>query len=131
MASSTFTAAAAAVVAAPPSIAPTLADIYGAEDVPLVLSHLSHWWSVVQMQDLMTWLHTSVDLPWWGSIAAATVLLRLLALPFEVAMLRNSLRMKQILPEVERIQAEMKKAATPEEKRPHAQALLRLFKDKR
>jgi membrane protein insertase Oxa1/YidC/SpoIIIJ len=87
-------------LSSPSSASPTLADIYGVEDVPLVLEHLSHWWSVVQMQDLMTWLHTTVDLPWWGSIAAATVLLRLLAMPFEVVLLRNSLRMKQILPEV-------------------------------
>jgi YidC/Oxa1 family membrane protein insertase len=127
---SASSAAAAALPSVPPA-SPTLADIYGAEDVPLVLDHLSQWWSVLQLQDLIGWLHTTADLPWWGSIAAATVCLRVLVIPLEVLQLRNSLRMKQILPDVERIQAQMTAAATEEEKRVHAVALLQLFKDKK
>ena len=116
--------------ASPPASSLTLADVYGADDVPLVLDHLSQWWSVLQMQDLMSWLHSTVGLPWWASIAAATIVLRVIAMPFEVAMLRNSLRMKQIMPSVQRLQEQMIRAASPEEKRAHAQELLQLFRDK-
>ena len=111
--------------------APSLADLYGAEDVPFVLEHLSHVWSVVQMQDLITWVHATSGLPWWGSIAAATLLLRTLAVPFEVAMMRNSLRLKQILPQVDRLRARMNNTSDVDMKQKHARALLQLFKDHR
>lgn len=123
-------AAAAALPSAPPP-SPTLADIYGAEDVPLVLEHLSQWWSVLQLQDLIGWLHTTTAMPWWASIAAATFCLRVLVIPLEVLQLRNSLRMKRILPDVERIQSHMNAATTEAEKRVHAETLLQLFKDKK
>lgn len=123
--------ASSSVVPSVASASPSLSDVYGAEDVPLVLDHLSQWWSVLQMQEFMTWLHEQVGLPWWGSIAAATVVLRVVALPFEVAMLRNSLRIKQILPDVERMQAQMNDALTPDDKKRHAQALIKLFQDRR
>lgn len=110
---------------------PTLADIYGAEDVDLVLDHLSSWGGVVALQDLITWLHVSGDLSWWASIAACTILLRFGALPFEIVMLRNSLRMKQIIPQVEQIHENMNQAETDEERQQHARTLMQLFKDKR
>lgn len=47
-------------------------------------------------------------LPWWGSIAALTVVIRVAMLPFVVKVLRNNINMSNIKPQMDAIIASSK-----------------------
>ena len=47
--------------------------------------------------------HDATGAPWWATITGATLALRCALIPFNVALLRNSLRLKLALPETARL----------------------------
>lgn len=47
-------------------------------------------------------------LPWWGSIAALTVVIRVVMLPFVVKVMRNNINMSNIKPQMDAIIASSK-----------------------
>ena len=52
-------------------------------------------------------LHEWSGMPWWATLAAGTVALRLVTTPFNVALLRNSLRLKLVKKEAEGVAARL------------------------
>lgn len=72
-------------------------------------------------------LHDATGLPWWGTIAVGTLMLRSVLTPFNISLLRNSLRMKLIKSETEKAAAEMELAKTTAEKEKAADGLLARF----
>ncbi len=49
-------------------------------------------------------LHTTLDIPYWGSIIASTLILRTILLPITISGIQNSARLQCMKPEMERIQ---------------------------
>lgn len=110
-----------ATVIEPPAL-PThsvevLAQLYGPEQAQLVAEALSEVWSVKLVEAGLHALHDAAGLPWWATIVAATLALRTLLVPVNVALLRNTLRMKLIHPQVAALEAKMADAALPEGER--------------
>ena len=56
------------------------------------------------IQSMLEWMHLHTGLPWWGSIALCTVVLRLVLFPLIVHLQKNAIRMNNIRPELEKIQ---------------------------
>lgn len=104
-----------------------LAKIYRPEDVALAVQHLSDLWSVRQVEAGLHWVHDTYQLPWWATIITCTLALRFLLAPVNISLLRNSLRMKIIMPEVERLNHLMTTAPTHAERVESAQALRTLY----
>lgn len=124
-----------ATVIEPPAL-PThtvevLAQLYGPEQAQLVAEALSEVWSVKLVEAGLHALHDAAGLPWWATIVAATLALRTLLVPVNVALLRNTLRMKMIHPQVAALEAKMADAALPEGERMAAAGELQaLFAEK-
>ena len=53
-------------------------------------------------------IHQFLDVPYWGSIAIATLSLRVILSPISIGAIRNGARMAVVRPEVDRIQTAMK-----------------------
>lgn len=108
-----------------------LAQLYGPEQAQLVAEALSDVWSIKLVEAGLHALHDAAGLPWWATIVAATLALRTLLVPVNVALLRNTLRMKMIHPQVAALEAKMADAALPEGERMAAAGELQaLFADK-
>ncbi|KAK9860345.1 hypothetical protein WJX84_004274 [Apatococcus fuscideae] len=60
------------------------------------------------MQSLLLGIHSVTGLPWWGTIALTTVGARLVTAPLTLIQIRNTYRMTQARPEMEKIAAWMK-----------------------
>lgn len=102
------TAAAAVAWAAAPKAALTpsaaaLAALYGERDAHHVARALSAAPTVVAAGKGLRLLRESSGAPWWLTIVGATLALRCALVPLNVALLRNSLRMKLIMPDVLRL----------------------------
>eukprot|EP01092_Planopodium_desertum_P008677 TRINITY_DN3681_c0_g1_i1.p1 TRINITY_DN3681_c0_g1~~TRINITY_DN3681_c0_g1_i1.p1 ORF type:complete len:321 (+),score=-15.01 TRINITY_DN3681_c0_g1_i1:25-987(+) len=108
-----------------------LESIYPADDVSLVTHSISHLWPVLQVERVLMDIHSSIDLPWWSTIVLFTLGLRFIMFPVNLALLRNSLRLKTILPEVKMLDQEMINAQTSEASTDAANRLLQLYKEKK
>ena len=60
------------------------------------------------LQSMLEWVHLHTGLPWWGSIAACTVLLRFVLFPLVVHLQKNAIRMNNIKPEMDKIQERLR-----------------------
>ena len=84
------------------------------------------------VQYLLELLHISVGLPWWGSIAVGTVLLRTVMLPLMIKGMINTARLTNIKPELDRLQAKLRELANSQnqmEKSAASMELQKLFTD--
>jgi YidC/Oxa1 family membrane protein insertase len=115
------------LVALPPEVVAHLLELYRPDEAMLVAEHLSTWWSVRQVEAGLQMIHDAAGLPWWATIACMTLGLRMALAPVNIALLRNSLRMKIVLPETQRLDHVMKSAATEEERVAAAEELRALF----
>lgn len=70
----------------------------------------SNWTPVGWLQQVMEVVNVSIGLPWWATIISVTLLIRLATTPVYIKLLRNSVRMANIRPEIEKLTSEMKKA---------------------
>lgn len=62
------------------------------------------------VQQLLDLLHTSAGLPWWATIAASTVVVKVLLLPLIIKGQKNSIHMNNNLPQMQHLQAKMTEA---------------------
>lgn len=108
-----------------PSLHHALSRLYSPEDAPLVAAHLSSAPTVLAVERRMTWLHEVTHVPWWGVIVGVTLGLRIALAPLNVSLLRNSLRMKVIMPQVGSLSAEIHTSGAPQEA---SRRLLALFR---
>lgn len=82
-----------------------LSRLYSPEDAPLVAHHLSQAPTVRLVERQMRWLHDKYGLQWYEVIVGSTCALRCALAPLNISLLRNSLRMKVLMPEVSRLGA--------------------------
>ncbi|TRY69683.1 hypothetical protein DNTS_030271, partial [Danionella cerebrum] len=70
---------------------------------------LVHFTPVGFVQKLVEVLHVSADLPWWGAIVAATVLVRCAVIPLVVRFNREAAKLHNVMPELTKIMERLKK----------------------
>ena len=90
------------------------------------------WWSILAdpLFLLLRWLHTHIVANWGWSILILTVLLSLLTLPTRIAMMRSSLKMQRIQPQMDAIkQRYAKYKATDPKRQEMNQEIFKLQKD--
>lgn len=73
---------------------------------------LGGWSPVGLIQSALEFIHVSVGLPWWGTIAIATVILRSLIFPLVVVSQRNAAKMNNYMPQLQVLQMKMSEART-------------------
>lgn len=106
-----------------------LEELYAPEQVPLVAEHVFHAFTVDRVEALLHRIHDSWHLPWWGTIVATTLMLRAAMAFVQVSLLRNSLRMELIKPEVDRLDAILQSSsASTAAREAAAEELLALFR---
>ncbi|BET02391.1 60Kd inner membrane protein [Nesidiocoris tenuis] len=71
---------------------------------------LGSWTPVGLVQRSLEFLHVTLDLPWWGAIAAGTLVIRLIVFPLVIMAQRNAAKMNNCLPEMQMIQLKMSEA---------------------
>ncbi|XP_076670372.1 OXA1L mitochondrial inner membrane protein isoform X2 [Andrena cerasifolii] len=59
------------------------------------------------IQSCLEWLHIGCDMPWWSTIVAGTVCVRLLIFPLVIIAQRNAANMTNNMPEMQKIQVKM------------------------
>ncbi|XP_062947359.1 mitochondrial inner membrane protein OXA1L [Cynocephalus volans] len=62
------------------------------------------------IQNLLEFMHVNLDLPWWGAIAACTVLARCLVFPLIVKGQREAAKIHNHLPEIQRFSTRIREA---------------------
>jgi membrane protein insertase Oxa1/YidC/SpoIIIJ len=93
-------AAAPASIIADPDHVRALRKLYHPDDAIMIDHSLTTWWTTSYVTAALRKLHDSSGLPWWATIAAVTLALRVAVMPINLMLLRNSLRMKIVHPEV-------------------------------
>ena len=71
---------------------------------------LASWWPSGRVQWFMEYLHINVDMPWWGTIMVSTLVMRIILFPVLLYAQRNSAKMAQHGPEMQKLQAKMSEA---------------------
>ncbi|KAK3872004.1 hypothetical protein Pcinc_022892 [Petrolisthes cinctipes] len=71
---------------------------------------LGGWTPVGIMQNCLEYLHISANLPWWATIAIATVMLRTMIFPLVLKSQRNAAKMHNNLPQLQVLQMKMSEA---------------------
>ncbi|KAF5273264.1 hypothetical protein FQR65_LT04686 [Abscondita terminalis] len=71
---------------------------------------LAAWTPVGLIQSCLEFFHVSFGLPWWGSIALGTVIVRLLMFPLVIIAQRNGAKMNNYMPQLQAIQLKMTEA---------------------
>ncbi len=90
------------------------------------------WWSILAdpLFLLLRWLHNHIVANWGWSILILTVLLSLLTLPTRIAMMRSSLKMQRIQPQMDAIKQRYAKYKATDPKRQEMNAeVFKLQKD--
>jgi YidC/Oxa1 family membrane protein insertase len=82
-------------------------------------------WPVLKVQAFVEQVHSLSGLPWWAAIMCVTIVSRVLVMPVNISSLRNSLRLKRIIPQVADLQTQMSNVNEPEERRLQAARQLR------
>jgi YidC/Oxa1 family membrane protein insertase len=117
--------------AASPALLEKLAQLYPPDVVNSVAAHIYNFPLTPLMDYALTNLHAITGLPWWASIVAMTMLLRVAVLPLNISFMRHQLRVKCIQPLLARHYAQLKAAGTPEEAHAHARETLSLLSAKK
>ncbi|OQV17253.1 Mitochondrial inner membrane protein OXA1L [Hypsibius exemplaris] len=71
---------------------------------------LNTWWPAGLLRSTFDWIHVTLDVPWWATIVAATLVVRILLFPLVVKSQRNAAVMQRNLPEMQRLQLAMSDA---------------------
>lgn len=79
--------------------------IYDKKDAPLVAKHLSSWWTSQLIDRLFYQIKDGLNVPWWAAITTGTLALRFALMPIQLGLLKNSLRMKILTPEIANLEA--------------------------
>ncbi|EDW69562.1 mitochondrial inner membrane protein OXA1L [Drosophila virilis] len=71
---------------------------------------LGGWSPVGMVQNCMEFLHCTWDIPWWGTIAIGTIVVRTLIFPLVILAQRNSAKMSNNMPQMQVLQLKMTEA---------------------
>ncbi|XP_018647739.1 putative cytochrome oxidase biogenesis protein (oxa1 mitochondrial) [Schistosoma mansoni] len=71
---------------------------------------LNSYWPSGWYQSLLETLHVHLDLPWWGAIAASTILIRMCMFPVMVRQRRHLAEYTNIIPQVTVLQESLTRA---------------------
>ncbi|GAB0100364.1 mitochondrial inner membrane protein OXA1L [Sergentomyia squamirostris] len=71
---------------------------------------LGGWTPVGMVQQCMEYLHIGLDLPWWGTIAIGTIVVRTVLFPLVVVAQRNAAKMNNHMPQMQVLQMKMTEA---------------------
>lgn len=96
-----------------PTVVPveSFVESLGDDVVPTLQSvGLGGWSPSGMVQQLLDFLHTTTGLPWWATIAASTVCIKVLLLPLIIKGQKNSINMNNNLPQMQHLQAKMTEA---------------------
>lgn len=117
----------------PKSLDGTLSAIHGANGGPSLDKIVSFGFATVLSKPmflLMRWLHNHIVANWGWSILILTVLLSVLTLPTRVAMMRSSMKMQRIQPQMDEIKRKYAQYKATDPKRQEMnQAVFKLQKD--
>ncbi|KAL9650216.1 hypothetical protein ABK040_014872 [Willaertia magna] len=96
---------------------------FGEEHEMFVGGHVPHSLPHINfIQDVLQFLHDNIGLPWFGCIMATTILFRLIVLPLNISLTRNSTRLDVVRPELHKQAEIMKSAEATEEEKVQAAA---------
>ncbi|KAL1806036.1 hypothetical protein DCAR_0831784 [Daucus carota subsp. sativus] len=88
------------------------------------------YFPVAALQYLIDYVHTYTGLPWWGSIAATTILIRWLAVPLMINQLKTTSKLTLMRPKLEEIKQEMQdRGMSPTAVTEGQQRMSQLFKE--
>lgn len=62
------------------------------------------------LQNALEWIHVSMDVPWFATIILSTVVIRILLTPLVVITQRNAAVMRNVMPEMQELQAKVTEA---------------------
>ena len=79
-------------------------------DPPFEALGLASWWPAGRFQYFMEQIHVNLDLPWWGTIVAMTVILRLITFPAVVMSQKNAAKASVVGPKMQELQMKMSDA---------------------
>ena len=88
-----------------PPLPARLGALYPPEEAPLAARALSQWPTSEVVTAGLRAARDATGAPWWATIVGATLALRVSLVPANLLLLRNSLRMKLLLPELHRLGA--------------------------
>lgn len=71
---------------------------------------LGGWSPVGMVQQIMEYLHVGLDIPWWGTIAIGTVVVRTVLFPLVIMAQRNAAKMHNNMPQMQLLQLKMTEA---------------------
>lgn len=71
---------------------------------------LGGWTPPGMVQQFMEFLHCTMDIPWWGSVAILTVCIRVLLFPLVILAQRNAAVMNNNMPQMQVIELKMSEA---------------------
>lgn len=71
---------------------------------------LGGWSPVGMVQQCLDFVHVGMGLPWWGTIAVGTVVVRTLLFPLVILAQRNAAKMHNNMPQMQTIQLKMTEA---------------------
>ncbi|XP_014671157.1 PREDICTED: mitochondrial inner membrane protein OXA1L-like [Priapulus caudatus] len=90
---------------------PDVGDIISAVGEPSFAElGLGGWGPVGIVQNCLEWLHISTGLPWWGTIAVATICVRVLLFPIVIKAQQNAAKMQNNMPQLQVMQDRMSEA---------------------
>lgn len=85
------------------------------------------------LQNALEFMHVSLDLPWYATIALSTVIIRMLLTPLFIITQRNAAVMRNIMPEMQEVQGRLTEARQMGNAMEYAQAnqeLMAMMKEK-
>ncbi|XP_034943447.1 mitochondrial inner membrane protein OXA1L [Chelonus insularis] len=71
---------------------------------------LGSWYPSGIVQQMLEFIHVTGDLPWWASITIGTIVIRTLVFPLVIYSQRQTVHMHNVLPEMQKIQADLTEA---------------------
>ena len=118
-----------------PALTGRLSAIYDHPwDSAAVAAHLAESpWSVAQVQAALAWAHSAdgLSLPWWGTIVAVTLALRVALAPLNISVVRNALRLKLATPALVALLPRMAPSHPPSEQAAAAETTLAVLREAR
>ncbi len=112
------------------SVLSAVKGVHGGPSIDKIVSF--GWWSILAdpLFLLLRWLHNHIVANWGWSILILTLLLSLLTLPTRIAMMRSSMKMQRIQPQMDAIKNRYKNLKATDPKRQEMnQEIFKLQKD--
>lgn len=102
-----------------------------AEGDALALAQEDAWIGSRLVQSLLSSVHASTGLPWWGDIMLCTLAMRLSTLPVMISQIKNTYRLSQARPEMEALMEYLKEEqarGNPEAAQQHTKRVMAVWK---